>query len=125
MNKETDDQAELVKAYRDMYRGMIDQDTNLLGELLDDAYVLTHMTGYRQSRYEWLEQVDSGQMRYHSSQEQNVAVQLHGESAVVVGRNVVEATIWGSHGTWPQQLTTDYQRHDGRWIAMSTVATTF
>jgi hypothetical protein len=43
----------------------------------------------------------------------------------VVGKDVVDATIWGSRGTWNLQLTTRYERRDGEWIALKTVARTF
>lgn len=48
-----------------------------------------------------------------------------GSTAVLVRRSVVTATINGLHGTWNLQLTTDYTRKDGKWIAMRTAATTF
>src|SRR4051812_13268427 len=119
------DEAELLEAYRDMYRGMLDKDTDLLDDLLDDAYTLTHMTGYVQSKREWLEQIDSGEMEYHSARERDVSIEVDGDGAVLVGQSVVDATIWGSRGTWPLQLTSRYKRRDGGWIAVTTRATTF
>jgi len=47
------------------------------------------------------------------------------DTAVQVGRSRVDATIWGSRGTWNLQRTTRYQRRQGRWLAMATVAATF
>jgi len=44
---------------------------------------------------------------------------------VLVGRAVVDATIWGSRGTCNLQLTTTYERRGGDWSAVDTVATTF
>ena len=108
-----------------MYRGMIERDTSLLDDLLDSAYTLTHMTGYRQPRKEWLQQIDSGEMQYHSAQPRSTSVEVIGDTAVLVGRDVVDATIWGGRGTWNLQLTTTYERRDGAWIAVRTVATTF
>ena len=125
MTPSSDDQAQVVAAYRAMYRGMLERDTELLNDLLDDEYTLTHLTGYVQSKKEWLEQVDSGEMQYHSSQERGQSVDVTGDTAVLVGRNVVDATIWGSRGTWNLQLTTTYERRGGEWIALKTIATTF
>jgi len=69
LNDHTDDETQIIRAYRDMDRGMVDRGTDLLDELLDDGYTLTHMTGYRQSRAERLEQVNTGEMRYHDFQD--------------------------------------------------------
>jgi hypothetical protein len=118
-------EAEVVEAYRAMYQGMLDRATDLLDNLLDSGYTLTHMTGYRQSRKEWLQQIHSGEMQYHSAQPRGTSVEVTGDTAVLIGRDVVDATIWGSRGTWNLLLTTTYERRDGAWIALRTDATTF
>jgi hypothetical protein len=92
---------------------------------LDDQYSLTHITGTRQPKRDWLAAIDSGQMRYHSAQEKSVTIDVTGDTAVLVGRSVVAATIYGADGTWNLQLTTNYARKDGKWIALRTLATTF
>jgi ketosteroid isomerase-like protein len=125
MSPGSDAQTQVIEAYRAMYTGMLERDTALLDRLLDDGYTLTHMTGYLQSRKEWLAQITSGEMQYHSSQETSTSVEVTGDTAVLVGRNVVDATIWGGRGTWNLQLTTTYRRRDGQWLAVKTVATTF
>ena len=117
--------AEILAAYRAMYRAMLEARTEQLDSLLDDHYALTHMTGYRQPKREWLAAIDSGEMRYHSCSERSVTIDVTGDTAVLVGRSVVAATIWGSRGTWNLQLTTTYSRRSGQWVALRTVATTF
>ena len=47
-----EDKAQILKAYRDMYRAMLEGRTKQLGVLLDDQYSLTHITGYRQPKRE-------------------------------------------------------------------------
>jgi hypothetical protein len=120
-----DDKAAVLDAYREMYRAMLARDANRLGTLLDAEFSLTHMTGYRQPKDEWLRAVDSGEMLYHAAEERSVNVEVTGHTAVVVGRSLVTATIFGTRGTWKLQLTTRYVRDAGKWKAKSTVATTF
>jgi hypothetical protein len=43
--------------------------------------------------------------------------------SLMPGKNVVDATIWGSRETWGLQLTNTYQCRDGDWIAVKTVST--
>lgn len=110
--------SQVVDPHRAMYRGMLDRDTALLDEFLAADYRLTHMTGgFVQPKREWLEQIDSGRMRHHSAQPRSTTVDLADDTAVLVGRDVVDATIWGSRGTWHLQLITTYQRRDGARIA--------
>jgi hypothetical protein len=120
-----DAEAEVAAAQRMMIRGMLERNTGLLDELLDASYTLEHITGYVQPKREWLEDIESGRMRYHSEQERSTSVDVAGDTAVVVGRSVVDATIGGGRGTWKLQLTTEYLRDSDRWVGMRTVATTY
>lgn len=125
VNASDEDRAPILSAYRAMYRAMLDGRTDRLDALLDDQYWLTHITGYRQPKREWLSAIDSGEMRYHSAQERSVTIDVSGDTAVLVGRSLVTATIYGARGTWNLQLTTNYARMNDKWMAMRTVATTF
>lgn len=118
-------EAQVLTAYRDMHRVMLASETSQLGDVLDDSCTLTHMTGYRQSKRERLAAIASGTMRYHSAAEKSVSTVVTNNTAVVVGKSVVDATIYGSRGTWDLQLTTSYQRKANKWLATNTVATTF
>ncbi|WP_404373236.1 nuclear transport factor 2 family protein [Corallococcus coralloides] len=119
------DEAHLKEAYRQMIKAMLDRHVAELDALLAGEFTLTHMTGYRQPKREWLEAVRTGQMRYHAAEEKSVDVNVAGDTAVLVGRSVVTATIYGARGTWNLQLTTRYRRQDNRWIAVDTIASTF
>ena len=90
-----------------------------------NQYSLTHITGYRQPKREWLSAIDSGEMRYHAAQERSVTIDVTGDTAVLVGRSLVTATIYSARATWNLQLTTNHARKHGQWLAMRTVATTF
>jgi hypothetical protein len=87
--------AAIKRANNELSRWMVEGRTDRLGKLLDDGFVLVHITGYVQSKAEWLAQIDSGEMTYHGIREQSVTVEVHGGTAVVVARNLVDATIWG------------------------------
>lgn len=119
------DEAQVLRVYREMYQAMLDRRIDRLDPLLDDKYSLRHITGYEQPKKEWLAAIESGQMQYHSAKEKSVKVDITGDTAVLVGRNVVTATIHGARGTWNLLLTTNYTRKKGKWIATRTVATTF
>jgi hypothetical protein len=120
-----EEKARILAAHRAMYRAMLGGRTAELGALLDDGYSLTHITGYRQPKREWLGAIDSGEMRYHSEQENSVTIEVSDATALLVARSVVTATIFGARGTWNLQLTTTYARKADKWMAMRTVATTF
>ena len=125
-NYEPSDAAEAIKkANTDLNRWMVQGRTDRLEELLDDGFVLVHITGYVQSKAEWLAQIDSGEMTYHGIREQSVKVEVHGDTAVLVARNLVDATIWGSRATWPLEMTTPFAKQEGRWRPTRSRAITY
>ena len=120
--------AEVAAAVRANYEAqrdaMVAGDADSLGELLTDGFTLTHMTGYQQPKAEWLADVRSGAMTYHTIDDVDVAVDFDVDP-VVTARTRTKATIWGSSGTWPLRLRIRFIRgHDG-WLACQTVASTW
>jgi ketosteroid isomerase-like protein len=119
------DEAAILAANANQTRWMIDADVERLGELLDENFTAIHITGYEQSKAEWLDQIRSGQMTYHDVAEQSVSVDIDGDTAILVKRNLVTATINGTRGTWPLESTTTYAKTDGVWRPTSSRAITY
>ncbi|MBT2551714.1 nuclear transport factor 2 family protein [Arthrobacter sp. ISL-5] len=122
---EEQDRAEILDNYRAQLRAMVDGDADVLGELLTEDFTLTHMTGYLQAKQEWLAQMRAGQFVYHDAQERNVSLHVDGDTARLVGRIVTDAAVYGSRASWPLQLTMDFIRKSGRWLAARSEATTW
>jgi hypothetical protein len=126
----TDDATRTAAAVRAGYEAqrdaMVAGDANALGALLADGFILTHMTGYRQPRAEWLDSVRSGEMTYHAITDIEVLVDVEDPARpVVTARTRTEATIWGASGTWPLQLRIRFTRVGGSWLASDSVASTW
>ncbi|KRE67285.1 hypothetical protein ASG92_14820 [Arthrobacter sp. Soil736] len=119
------DRSEILDNYRAQLRAMVDGDTDVLGGLLTGDFTLTHMTGYLQAKQEWLAQMRAGQFVYHDAQEKDVTLDVDGDTARLVGRIVTDAAVYGSRAKWPLQLTMDFIRTDGRWLASRSEATTW
>lgn len=122
---EDQDRSEILHNYRAQLRAMVDGDTEVLSELLMENFTLTHMTGYVQSKQEWLSQMRAGQFVYHDAQEKDVTLEVGGDTARLVGRIVTDATVYGSRANWPLQLTMNFIRTGGRWLAARSEATTW
>lgn len=111
--------------YCRMNRAMVASDTRTLASMLTNDFHLIHMTGYDQLRAEWLAHIDSGQMRYFDSVEEEVVTQVDGNKATLRGRNRVKANIWGARGTWPLQLDIDLSLCNGQWLMSAARACTY
>ena len=112
--------------YHSMYRFMIARDVERLGALLDDSFVLVHMTGRRQGKQEFLRCVEDGTLAYFDEVEESCPVRVRGDRAQLVGRSLVEASPFGaSRSTWRLQQEIDLVRRDGRWLMTRAVASMY
>ena len=99
-------------------KAMCEKDVKTLDILMDDDLVLIHMSGATQSKASWLQDIDDETMRYYNIDVTKFECSVEGDRAIVKTTNVIEARIWGSHGTWTLNGTTYLRRADNRfgWI---------
>ena len=103
----------VLEAY---HSAMVGVSINVLDTLLDEAFTLTHITGYVQPRKEWLDVVRSGDFNYHEIQidEQSLKLEVSPTSAKAIGRGIFYATINGFKRHWPLQFNiTLFKQNDG------------
>lgn len=124
MNAENDTAA-VEAVFRNMYRAMLAADTAALGAMLGEGFTLTHISGFVQPRRDWLADIEARRMAYHAAQEVSLSTGRSSETATLVGRHVVDATIYGGRARWNLQLAADFARREGRWVLTRMVATTF
>ena len=74
--------------------------------------VLVHRSGATQSKESWLQDIADDTMRYNKIDVTKFDCSVDGDRAVVKATNVIEARIWGSHGTWTLHGTTYVRRAD-------------
>ncbi|PPL17969.1 hypothetical protein GY24_10945 [Microterricola pindariensis] len=104
---------------------MVLGDTNALDDLLDEGFTLTHMTGYVQSKAEWLADIDADRMHYDVVDTVETLVTFEHETPVLTARSLTEATIWGAHSSWRLQLRIYFVIRDGRWLGARSIASTW
>ena len=120
------DKEQVEACYRQMYRGMIERDRGLLAEVLDDAFVLVHMTGMRQNKEAFIQAVENGTLNYYSVDHQRMDVDIHGDTAELVGQSLVNAAVFGGgQNTWRLQLRLKMVRAIGTWKITEAKASTY
>lgn len=99
------DKENIENRYRRMYRGMVEKDSGILSDVLDDSFVLVHMTGMRQSKAEFIRAVEDGTLNYYSADHQRIDIDISENSAVLIGQSTVNAAVFGGgRNTWRLQL---------------------
>ena len=121
-----DDREKAENCYRQMYRGMIGKDRGILSEVLDDSFVLVHMTGMRQVKEAFIRAVEDGTLNYFSAEHQQISVDIHGDTAKMVGRSQVRAAVFGGgQHTWRLQLSIKLIRAHDVWKITEAKASTY
>jgi len=123
----TGNDAQVIHAlYHSMYRFMISRDIERLGALLDDSFVLVHMTGRRQGKREFLQCVADGTLAYYDEVEEYCPVHVNGDVAQLMGESLVEASPFGARrSTWRLRQEITLARRDGRWLMTKAVASMY
>ena len=120
------DKEKIEDCYKQMYSGMIEKDRAVLSEVLDDSFVLVHMTGMRQSKAEFIKAVENGTLNYYSANHQRIEVSCHGESAELIGQSAVNAAVFGGGPhTWRLQQKLKLVKKEDVWLITESKVSTY
>ena len=121
-----DDKSQIEALYKQMYRAMVEKDTVTLDEQHADEFVLTHMTGMRQSKQEYIRAIADGTLNYYEATHEQIDIRIDGNRATLTGRSRVSAAVFGGgRHTWRLQLTFHLVKRDGRWLFTDSKASTY
>ena len=94
-------------------------DMAALDRLMADDYILTDPLGNVRSKAESLAAIQTNELRFESTESDNVKVRVVGDTAVVTGRS----TFRGRYKGWPMtgryQYTDVLVKRSGSWQAIS------
>ncbi|WP_128330695.1 nuclear transport factor 2 family protein [Apibacter sp. HY039] len=124
-NKNIQLEEAIKQSIRQLIHSMVQNDLNTIDKLLDKDFTLTHITGYVQSKSEWLDNMRSEKMKYYSSKETELYLKINYNKAIVLIRNYIDANIGGSRKNWRLQQKFELDNHDTSWIITKSVASLF
>ena len=117
---------QIQEQYRKMYDAMIRKDEATLASVLDDRFVLVHMTGMRQSKAAYLRAVMDGTLNYFSVRHENMPVTVNGDTATLTGQSCVAAVVFGGvEHHWRLQQRIKLKKENGAWLMTEAVASTY
>lgn len=121
-----DDETKIKKCYRQMYQAMTEKDLDRLSEVLDDSFVLVHMTGMRQSKEAFLRAVGNGTLNYYSAEHESIQVRQSGDQAALVGQSRVLAAVFGGgRHSWRLQQKIALTKQNDVWRMTLAEASTY
>ena len=121
-----DERQQIEALYREMYQAMIAKDTVTLSRIHADEFVLTHMTGKRQPKQEYIKAIANGTLNYYTAEHEQMEVSVSGSTTTLTGRSRVNAAVFGGgRHTWRLQLRFTLCKEHGNWFFTSASATTY
>lgn len=120
------DKEQIEALFYEMYEAMIAKDASVLNRIHADDFVLTHMTGMRQSKRDYIHAIVNGTLNYYSAEHEQLYIKIKGNHATLTGRSRVNAAVFsGGRHTWRLQLRFQLVKREGRWLFAAASASTY
>lgn len=121
-----DDKTPIIESYKKMYKAMIAKDADELNKVLDDGFVLVHMTGMRQSKQAFIRAVLDETLNYYSAVHENMSVEVNNDTAVIIGQSYVAAAVFGGgRSNWRLQQKCSLKKVGCEWKITESIASTY
>ena len=107
---------EILDRFIEFQEALIYKDEDKLNEIILDGFKLTHMSGKKQSKEEFIGEVMDGTLNYFKSVIDEPTV-LHDDegSATLVADVTLTARVYGIHGKWTLNTVASFTKIDGIW----------
>lgn len=115
----SEDKQKILAIYLRINDAMVDKDTETLDNIFDDHHKFVHMNGYQQSKQEWLEQIESEEMRYFKTMLQETTITIDGNTAILICDTKIDAGIYGTRNTWNMRVEMQFQKHGDKWYPVN------
>ena len=120
------DEEQIKELYRTYWNYMIDKNAEGLRDLMAGDYYLRHMTGVKQSVDEFLKGLLNGTFNYYSAEHDEIIVNINGDTATMIGKSIVLATVYGGgKNSWRLQGDFTLRKENGNWKLTSSKASTY
>lgn len=106
-------------------QAMIRNDQTTLKEVIASEAVMEHITGVKQSRDEWLNQINKGRMKYYSLEEKDLQVKFEQNRAVVDVKTVLDARVYGFRNKWRLEAVNYLNKVSGQWKIIASKASMY
>lgn len=111
----SDTDLEIINRFMEFQQALIDKDEKL-NEIIDDNYELVHMSGKRQSKSEFIEEVMDGTLNYFKSEIEEPTILWDDENnASFIGDVTLTAKVYGIEGKWTLNTVVNFIKVDDIW----------
>ena len=114
--KMTKSQEEVLERFIEFQEAMIEKDQDMLNEILNDNYTLTHMSGKTQTKQEYIDEIMDGTLNNYKSTIDNPEITIIENTKAIFKANVtLEAKVYGIKGTWTLHSEQTMEKINDKW----------
>lgn len=118
------DKQKILAVYQRINDAMVDKDIETLDNIFDDDYIFVHMSGYQQSKHEWLKQIENEEMRYFKTMPRETTITKDGHTAILICDPKIDARIYGTRNTWSMRVEMHFEKRGDNWYPVSSSKST-
>ena len=115
----SEDKQKILAVFNQINDAMINKDIETLNTILSDDYASVHMTGYKQSKQDWLEQIENEEMKYFNTLPQKTTITINGNTAILICDTKIDARIYGIRNTWGMRVKMYFEKHGEEWYPVN------
>lgn len=110
-------QEEVLETFKEFLEAMIEKDDEKLYEIMDDNYILTHMSGKRQTKEEYITEIMDGTLNYYKSKIIHPQISIINQThARLIADVELDAKVYGIKGTWTMNSEVFMKKIDNKWF---------
>lgn len=73
------------------------------------------MSGYQQSKQEWLRQIENEQMKYFKTMPQKTTITINDNTAILICDIKIDARIYGIRNNWGMKVKMYFEKRGEEW----------
>ena len=105
---------------------MINKNKEGLESVLDEYFVLTHMTGLKQTKSVYIDSILDGTLNYYSVKHENIKIEIKENEARLIGDSFVEAKVFGGGKSyWRLRQSMNLVKKNEKWFFSSSKASIY
>ncbi len=97
-------------------KAMVQKDIEFLSAMMDDELLLVHSDGRLQSKTDWLNEIENGQLRYFDIKTENLQITVNGDRAKATCVSILDANAYGAVGTFRLNVEMYLKRTPHGWL---------
>lgn len=119
INKLTPEEKAVYESYQTINKAMIAKDRATMERYFDKDLIFTHMSGKKQSRKEFIDEILDGTLNYYKVDTKDFSIRIAGDIAHMSVTHTLTAKVYGARGAWTLSSVSTYKKRNGIWVRVN------